>query len=209
MAAFPRGGHDGRSVSRKGCVFRLNDAAKNGLVQETGLKDGKQGGVWLFVEGKVREGKPLNEFLRRFLLHAVGFLSLVFRFLHFGAGMLNMAREIFLRSVPETVEKIIERPDARRIIRREAAEDGVKRCETHGVRPCGNGGNMKGQRQQIRTEHAGGQARFRPENGILVLHYGINRGQIKVAELLINLPLGFRNDRQIAGRSCTRRDRRC
>ena len=191
MAAFPRGGHNGRSVSRKGCVFRLNDAAKNGLVQETSLKDGKKRGVWLFVDEKVREGKPLNEFLCRFLLHAVGFLSLVFRFLHFGAGRLNMVREIFLRAVPQTGEKIIERPDARRIVRREPAEDGVKRRDAHGVNPCANRGNVESQRQQVRTEHTGGRARFWTKDGISVLHHGINRGQIKVAELLINPPLGF------------------
>ena len=45
MTAFSGGGHNGRSVSRKGQVSRMNDAAKNGLVQETGLKDGEKSGV--------------------------------------------------------------------------------------------------------------------------------------------------------------------
>ena len=137
MAAFPRGGHDGRSVSRKGWVFGMNEAAQNGLVEETGLKDGKKRGVWLFVDEKVREGKPPNEFLRRFRLHAAGFPALAFRLLHFGAGRPDMVREIFPRTVPQTSEKIIERPDARRVVRREPAEDGVKRRDAHGFRPCG------------------------------------------------------------------------
>ena len=56
MAAFPGGCDHGRSVSRKGQVFRRQDAAQNGLVEETGLKDRKKRGIWLFVEEKVREG---------------------------------------------------------------------------------------------------------------------------------------------------------
>ena len=171
MTAFSGGGHNGRSVSRRG--------------------------VRLLVDEKVRKGEFFNERLRRLLFHAVGFLSPAFRLFHFCSDRLDMVRQVFLRPVPQTPEEVIERPDARRVVRVEAAENRVKRRNAHGVDPSGDCENAKSQRQQVRTEHAGRQSRLRTKDGILVLHDGINRGQIKVAELLVNLPLGFRNDRQI------------
>ena len=145
MAAFPCGGDDRRPVSRKGQVSGLNHAAQNGAAEETGLKNGKQGGVWLFVNEKLREGKPPDQFFHRFLFHTAGFLPHAFRFLYFCTGRLNMAGKIFLRIVPQTVEKVIERPDARRVVRIKAAENGIKRCNAHGVDPGSNSGNTKGQ----------------------------------------------------------------
>ena len=197
VGAFSGGSDNGCTISGKGQIVQMDNAAKKGLVQETHLKDGKEGGIGLFVDGKVRMRKPFNQFLRRFPFHAVGFLSFLVRFFYLDPDRLNIPGKVLVRTVPKAIEEVIEGPHARRVIRGKAADNCVKRRDTHGVNPISNRGNAKGQREQIRTEHARWQTRGRAKDGIFVLHDGINCGQIKITELLINLPLGFRYNLQI------------
>ena len=184
------GGADGRAVTGKCQMCRIDQASADGLVQELLLVEPEDKGEripWLQAPAFQQRKEPGSR-AGRITGSLLAFLLPL--------GRLHLREAVFWGKVagailPDAGKEIIKSPYTRGIPGRETAEDGVERGLPEHAAPDSDGGDLQLQGEQVGAQHAGREPWWRAKDRVTVPHDGIRLGKVEVPELHDIVPGAF------------------
>lgn len=104
-----------------------------------------------------------------------------------------MRKQVIVIRIPKPVYKIIKSANTRSITDFKFAEDGIKRIDFQLSSPLSQRSNLKIQRQQIGTVHAGRSSWLGAKYRISIFELFIDVGKVKIPETVNDVPCRMGN----------------